>query len=371
MGLLICVLIVVAWGISFRWLITYRNDSYGASGLGAGGMAIASKSVAPSVMAANGLTVLCVGRETPASSLFVWPPILIPVEGYIAFPLWVPFLISAAPTVVLWYHDRRRAKAGHCRTCNYNLTGNTTGICPECGTTIADLGVKSGSLNSGGSKMTARLLVIFAIMAAGCSDNEPVTEKSPPPPTNVKPQSRSVANCPPVNSCELGPYVVPSSQPEVKPLKTKADFLEQTELASNMAVEKRLSKWQSRPENEAMPDEAIRDRAKDISGTWVLGGDPRDQAFLTIRRLSEMEYDVDYRATGCLARWRLKRTGIYTDGILKLNRPVETYHDSVFDKLYSVKYDGLDYLVTATRGFLGRAELFRKSPMITVPDPDK
>ena len=23
---------------------------------------------------------------------------------------------------------------GHCRKCHYNLTGNTSGICPECGT---------------------------------------------------------------------------------------------------------------------------------------------------------------------------------------------------------------------------------------------
>lgn len=27
-------------------------------------------------------------------------------------------------------------RLGHCRQCGYNLTGNTTGICPECGETI-------------------------------------------------------------------------------------------------------------------------------------------------------------------------------------------------------------------------------------------
>ena len=32
---------------------------------------------------------------------------------------------------------------GHCQECNYNLTDNTTGTCPECGTTIAPAPVKN------------------------------------------------------------------------------------------------------------------------------------------------------------------------------------------------------------------------------------
>jgi hypothetical protein len=48
-------------------------------------------------------------------------------------PLWLPFLLTAAPTALLWYRNRR-TPAGHCKTCRYDLTGITTGICPECGT---------------------------------------------------------------------------------------------------------------------------------------------------------------------------------------------------------------------------------------------
>lgn len=29
-----------------------------------------------------------------------------------------------------------RPKRGFCQTCGYDLTGNTTGTCPECGTTV-------------------------------------------------------------------------------------------------------------------------------------------------------------------------------------------------------------------------------------------
>ena len=50
-----------------------------------------------------------------------------------SIPLWIPFAAVGAPTVVLWFLGRRRPKPGHCRRCGYNLTGNTSGICPECG----------------------------------------------------------------------------------------------------------------------------------------------------------------------------------------------------------------------------------------------
>ena len=53
-----------------------------------------------------------------------------------SLPLWIPFLAIVIPTAILWHLERRERLAGHCPTCNYNLTGNTSGICPECGTSI-------------------------------------------------------------------------------------------------------------------------------------------------------------------------------------------------------------------------------------------
>jgi hypothetical protein len=50
-----------------------------------------------------------------------------------AVPLWIPFVLVAVPTAVLWWRDRRRIPPGHCRKCGYNLTGNLSGVCPECG----------------------------------------------------------------------------------------------------------------------------------------------------------------------------------------------------------------------------------------------
>src|SRR5262249_36280793 len=38
----------------------------------------------------------------------------------------------------LWLLDRRRPLPGHCRKCNYDLTGNTSGVCPECRTAVSE-----------------------------------------------------------------------------------------------------------------------------------------------------------------------------------------------------------------------------------------
>lgn len=47
-------------------------------------------------------------------------------------PFWCLFPLAVIPTVMLWRHDRG-FPPGHCRSCGYDLTGNTTGVCSECG----------------------------------------------------------------------------------------------------------------------------------------------------------------------------------------------------------------------------------------------
>ena len=56
-------------------------------------------------------------------------------------PHW-SMLLTTAIVPGVWLVTRRRARrrAGCCLTCGYNLTGNTSGVCPECGTpTSADI----------------------------------------------------------------------------------------------------------------------------------------------------------------------------------------------------------------------------------------
>jgi hypothetical protein len=53
-------------------------------------------------------------------------------EG-LAIPIWIPLVCVAFPTVVLIVRGRRVSK-GYCQACGYDLTGNESGTCPECGT---------------------------------------------------------------------------------------------------------------------------------------------------------------------------------------------------------------------------------------------
>jgi len=58
----------------------------------------------------------------------------------IVIPFWVPLgLFLLYPTLVFIQVRRlkRRQKMGHCKNCGYNLTGNVSGKCPECGTSIS------------------------------------------------------------------------------------------------------------------------------------------------------------------------------------------------------------------------------------------
>ena len=43
---------------------------------------------------------------------------------------------SAGITAALSFAGRLRIRSGHCQRCGYNLAGNVSGICPECGTPI-------------------------------------------------------------------------------------------------------------------------------------------------------------------------------------------------------------------------------------------
>lgn len=52
---------------------------------------------------------------------------------YLVVPLWIPLLPLLLLAALLIYRDRTRRIPGFCHKCGYNLQGNTTGRCPECG----------------------------------------------------------------------------------------------------------------------------------------------------------------------------------------------------------------------------------------------
>ena len=54
---------------------------------------------------------------------------------YLEIPLYALFLAVAIPTLLVWRFWPKPVKPGHCR-CGYDLTGNTSGVCPECGVEV-------------------------------------------------------------------------------------------------------------------------------------------------------------------------------------------------------------------------------------------
>ena len=49
------------------------------------------------------------------------------------YPTWWFALAPLIPTALAWQR-LRRPLPGHCQKCRYDLTGNVTGKCSECGT---------------------------------------------------------------------------------------------------------------------------------------------------------------------------------------------------------------------------------------------
>jgi hypothetical protein len=63
-----------------------------------------------------------------------------PLATWWSVPLWVPTVPLLLATCAAWRLDaiaRRRGRPGHCAACGYDLTGNTSGVCPECGAAAA------------------------------------------------------------------------------------------------------------------------------------------------------------------------------------------------------------------------------------------
>ncbi|RJP41939.1 MAG: hypothetical protein C4547_01180 [Phycisphaerales bacterium] len=52
-------------------------------------------------------------------------------DTLVTVPLWMPLVILAALAIAT--RPAVRQRPGYCRKCGYDLRGNTSGVCPECG----------------------------------------------------------------------------------------------------------------------------------------------------------------------------------------------------------------------------------------------
>lgn len=72
---------------------------------------------------------------------FGWPEFWKEKHGAeCTLPLWLVFTLVAGPTTAAWIARARPVRDDECPKCRYNLTGNISGVCPECGTKLTRSG---------------------------------------------------------------------------------------------------------------------------------------------------------------------------------------------------------------------------------------
>lgn len=164
-GVALGLLIGIAWLVSLRWNVSYYEhlnhqlDSHAmAVRLQGGTLLILCNDLAARHANVNGTiiwgdgTPTRVGSETahdtvvvlgdegfvikPAAPRAGWRPDLHTAKHFwqLDVPLWLLLAAVALPTAFLFWRDRPHYGPHQCQRCGYDLTGNTTGRCPECGT---------------------------------------------------------------------------------------------------------------------------------------------------------------------------------------------------------------------------------------------
>ena len=125
------VVLIVAGVVNLRYTVMYSLPDGSGCGVENGMVGVSWR----------GLNVSGPGIEIDDTGEWeFWPPFYFRAGGgsaVLAAPIWLPLLAISIPTSILWYLDRRRRpKPGHC-PCGYDLTGNESGVCPECGRACA------------------------------------------------------------------------------------------------------------------------------------------------------------------------------------------------------------------------------------------
>ena len=128
-------MLVVAWGVGLRWSVgwrVYRSTGCMDVGLAEGGLSYESTPWKANLTLGPRFEFY---KRTTFAVGNVWLPKHLKASGgsFLFCPIWMLLLPVALPAAYLFYRDRRHPP-GHCPRCGYDLTGNESGVCPECGT---------------------------------------------------------------------------------------------------------------------------------------------------------------------------------------------------------------------------------------------
>jgi hypothetical protein len=130
---LLCIFILGLWCLSLKWGFVY----VGKNGLmlqATGGLIYAAAS-SPNVGPRWSVVEPKAGIGFRRPSKWVHP--INPTCRMYTVPMWILFFAFLLPSGILVLTDRSpKSSFNDCYTCGYNLFGNISGTCPECGTPI-------------------------------------------------------------------------------------------------------------------------------------------------------------------------------------------------------------------------------------------
>lgn len=129
-GLGLSLVIAMAWLVSLRWSLHRRDLLYGGQGVTYGfgegclGVEYEESPIFVDGQRKSGPLVPGVCRAgIHTTSRCRWTPVRLRALNWctVIVPLWIPFLLVALPTAVLFWRYRRRVPPGHCPHCGYDL----------------------------------------------------------------------------------------------------------------------------------------------------------------------------------------------------------------------------------------------------------
>lgn len=129
------VLLAAATAVSHYWYIVFQGP-YVSTLMSRGRLGMGTSRL-PGLAPRDSMHLLAqpIGARGPT---FRWFDSFVTLDGWnmIVFPLWLPLAFMSLLTLVLFIGGRARRIEGLCGKCGYDLRGNVSGVCPECGTEI-------------------------------------------------------------------------------------------------------------------------------------------------------------------------------------------------------------------------------------------
>jgi hypothetical protein len=138
-GLVLSLLLVAVWSVSVLWRMGYETRSRTSMSFSSGCIRIVH---IPPVPGSEPDGWFCKRSRWPQQWLPRYRLVRYDECGtsdklhlWVCVPIWILLVVAAIPTVSLWRRGCR-PPVGHCQRCGYDLTGNLSGVCPECGTNV-------------------------------------------------------------------------------------------------------------------------------------------------------------------------------------------------------------------------------------------